>query len=93
MHRAFLERQVTIFAPSNQAMLDFDGSRNENLVLNHMTNIALKTDQFPEKLTSLVTGNPPLWISRQRDGLFVNQAKIVKENVRKRSVRGDEQVS
>ena len=40
---------------------------NENLVLNHMTNVAIKTHQMTErKLSSLVTGGPPLWITRHR---------------------------
>ena len=40
---------------------------NENLILNHMTNVAVKTHQLTErKLSSLVTGGPPLWITRHR---------------------------
>ena len=40
---------------------------NENLILNHMTNVAVKTHQMTErKLSSLVTGGPPLWITRHR---------------------------
>lgn len=111
LHRAFLERQVTLFAPRNEAMLANKGRRTENLILNHMTNIALRTSQLPEKLTSLVTGygfvvvgsaqqistkfcrNPPLWITQDRTGLYVNQAKITRENIQARSTRGDEQVS
>ena len=39
----------------------------ENLVLNHMTNVAVKTHQMTDrKLSSLVTGGPPLWITRHR---------------------------
>ena len=39
----------------------------ENLVLNHMTNVAVQTHQIKDrKLSSLVTGGPPLWITRQR---------------------------
>ena len=50
--------------------------RTENLILNHMSNIALRTGQLPEKMTSLVTGNPPLWITRDRRGIYVNQGAI-----------------
>ena len=50
--------------------------RTENLILNHMSNIALRTGQLPEKMTSLVTGNPPLWITRDRRGIYVNQGPL-----------------
>ena len=95
LHRAFLDRQVTLFAPTNAAMAAFKGRRHsENLILNHMTNIALRVDQFPEKLTTLVAGNPPLWVTRSRvRGVSVNQAEIVRENLNGRSERGDEQVT
>ena len=66
--------------------------KTENLILNHMSNIALRTGQLPEKMTSLVTGNPPLWITRDRGGIYVNQAKVLAENIEGRSERGDEQV-
>lgn len=92
LHQAFLARQVTLFAPTDSALRKYDGPRNENLILNHMTNIALSVQQLPEKLTSLVTGNPPLWISNRRDGIFVNQAQILRDNIQSRSDRGDEQV-
>ena len=58
-----------------------------------MSNIALRTGQLPEKMTSLVTGNPPLWITRDRRGIYANQAKVLAENIEGRSKRGDEQVS
>jgi hypothetical protein len=45
LHRAFLDRQVTLFAPTNHAVLAFKGKKTENLILNHMTNIALQTNQ------------------------------------------------
>ena len=58
-----------------------------------MSNIALRTGQLPEKMTSLVTGNPPLWITRDRKGIYANQARVLAENIEGRSKRGDEQVS
>lgn len=92
LHRALLDRQVSLFAPTNAAMARYQGRATESLILNHMTNIALMVEQLPEKMTSLVTGNPPLWITEDRNGIFVNQARIVRENIRARSSRGDEQV-
>ena len=101
LHRAFLSRQVTLFAPSNAAVAAFKaagGRSTEDLVLNHLANIALGTEQLPDRLSSLVTGNPPLWVSRERRGrdgrvdTFVNQARIVRPDLAARSERGDEQV-
>jgi hypothetical protein len=40
-----------------------------------------------------VTGNPPLWVIRDRTGMYINQAKITVKNTEARSKRGDEQVS
>ncbi len=45
LHKAFLDRAVTLFAPNNQAMRRFRGRRNENLILNHMTNVAIFSNQ------------------------------------------------
>ena len=94
LHRSFLNRQVTLFAPTNSALAKFKGRKHsENLILNHMTNIALRVDQFPEKLTTLVTGNPPLWMVKSRTrGVSINQARILRENLGARSERGDEQM-
>ena len=92
LHKAFLDRQVTLFAPTNDALRRHAGRHTENLILNHMTNIALLADQFPEKLASLVTGNPPLWVTRDRGGVFVNEARVVRGDIMARSSRGDEQV-
>ncbi len=83
---------MTIFVPTNDAFRGFDGRKTENLIINHIGNIALSTQQFPEKLTSWVTGNPPLWVTKNRNGIFINQAKIIKENVGARSINGDQQV-
>ena len=45
LHKAFLDRAVTVFAPNNYAMQRFRGRRNENLVLNHMSNVAIFSDK------------------------------------------------
>ncbi len=76
----------------------FRGRRNENLALNHMTNIGILESQMREKLVSLVTGSPPLWVTRKRshtDGsvkTFVNQAEILQADILARSHRGDQQI-
>ena len=64
----FIINEIRYFVPFKQTIqylqTDID---NENLILNHMTNVAVKTHQMTErKLSSLVTGGPPLWITRHR---------------------------
>ena len=65
LHSAYMGRQVTILVPTNAAMAEYRGQRGEDLVLNHLVNrIVLEDSLGPEaRLNSLVTGNPPLWVS------------------------------
>ena len=86
-----MDRQITIFAPTNSAVERFTGARDENLVLNHMTNVAIGAEQMEERISTLVTGNPPLWVSRDRRGIFVNQAQIITANLDARSESGEQQ--
>lgn len=78
-------------------MSKFRGKRDENLVLNHMTNVAILAHQLDESLVSLVTGSPPLWVTRKRsvtDGhtqTFINQAEILQADISARSSKGDQQ--
>ena len=67
LHSAYMGRQVTILVPTNAAMAEYRGQRGEDLVLNHLVNrIVLEDSLGPEaRLNSLVTGNPPLWVSFQ----------------------------
>ena len=98
LHQAFLERPITLFAPTNDAMRKFKGRKDENLALNHMSNVAILENQLEESLVSLVTGNPPLWITRDRspfDGntrIFINQAQIIQADIKARSPKGDKQI-
>ena len=40
---------------------------HENLILNHMTNVAIFSRHLAnQKLGSLVTGGPPLWVTHHR---------------------------
>ena len=78
LQTAYLNRQITLFAPTNEAIKEWEFQRqrgrsyhqrevdHENLILNHMTNVAIYAGQLQHKLTSLVTGGPPLWITRHR---------------------------
>ncbi|XP_047100720.1 fasciclin-1 isoform X1 [Schistocerca piceifrons] len=73
-------RQVTVFAPTNLAFQNYkarDG--DENIILYHMTNLAHSLDQLGHKVLSELDGNPPLWITRRRDTIFVNNARVLTE--------------
>ena len=69
------------------------GKRGENLALNHMVNVAILENQMHENLVSLVTGSPPLWITKDRsptngqDRTFINQAEIIQSDIEGRSSR------
>ena len=79
--------------PTNEAMYKFKGQKGENLVLNHMVNVAIFEHHMEESLTSLVTGNPPLWVTRHRSKIdgqtktYINQAEILQSDIRARSRR------
>ena len=79
-------------------MLTYKGLKNENLILNHMANIAIMAHQLEESLVSLVTGSPPLWVTRRRSRLdgraltFINQAEILQADIFARTARGDQQI-
>uniref|UniRef100_A0A0K2UEZ8 Fasciclin1like [Megachile rotundata] n=1 Tax=Lepeophtheirus salmonis TaxID=72036 RepID=A0A0K2UEZ8_LEPSM len=94
LHRAFMERSITIFAPSNEALASAQLShrRNEDLILNHFTNLALKKVQLSKELTSLVTGNPRLWVKREGNNVFINQGRIINFDIQGVSPRGEQQV-
>ena len=99
LHQAFLDRPITLFVPTNDAMFKYKGKiRDENLALNHMANVAIMEHQLEESLVSLVTGSPPLWVTRKRsrsDGTpetFINQARIVQPDILARTSRGDQQI-
>ena len=63
LHQAFLNRPITLFIPTNDAMKKYKGVKDENLALNHMANVAILAHQLDESLVSLVTGSPPLWVN------------------------------
>ncbi|XP_012283312.1 fasciclin-1 isoform X2 [Orussus abietinus] len=74
-------RQVTIFAPTNLAFQKYNRS-TDDIVLYHMTNLALTTDQLGDSVSSELEGNPPLWITKKRgpygeEEVYINNAKIL----------------
>lgn len=59
--------------------------------------MALTTDKLDQSVSSELPGNPPLWIAR-RDAnanqydLYVNDARVVRGDIKSLSSRQDEQV-
>eukprot|EP00096_Caligus_rogercresseyi_P009892 TRINITY_DN3461_c0_g1_i1.p1 TRINITY_DN3461_c0_g1~~TRINITY_DN3461_c0_g1_i1.p1 ORF type:complete len:396 (+),score=76.15 TRINITY_DN3461_c0_g1_i1:53-1240(+) len=93
LHQAFIDRSVTIFAPSDAAFSDSNSFRDpESLLLNHFCNLALRKAVLPNKLSSLVTGNPPLWVRKEQGDVFINQARIWNPDLLGVSRRGEDQV-
>ena len=62
-----------------------------------LANVALTTDKLDQSVSSELPGNPPLWIAR-RDAsayqydLYVNDARVIRGDVKAMSSRQDEQV-
>lgn len=60
-------------------------------------NVALTTDKLDQSVSSELPGNPPLWIAR-RDAssyqydLYVNDARVIRGDIKAMSSRQDEQV-
>jgi len=90
-------RQATVFAPNNEAMANFQGEKGRDLLLYHIANVALTTDNLDQSVSSELPGNPSLWISR-RDAtptvydLYINDAKVVAGNILATSTSDDKQV-
>lgn len=90
-------RQATVFAPNNEAMRAYDGPKDQDLLLYHLANVALTTDKLDQSVSSELPGNPPLWIAR-RDAnayqfdLFVNDARVVRGDIKANSIQQDQQV-
>ncbi|XP_067203321.1 fasciclin-1 isoform X3 [Linepithema humile] len=73
-------RHVTVFAPTNRAFQKYSGN-TKNLVLYHISNRPLKIEVLPPSISSELEGNPPLWITKTKDGteVYINNAKILME--------------
>ncbi|CAH0725262.1 unnamed protein product, partial [Brenthis ino] len=73
-------RQMTLFAPTNEAFQRFSGEKDESLVLFHISNLATTLTNLDFSISSELDGNPPLWITRRRDAMhddiYVNNAKV-----------------
>ena len=71
--RAYLDRRVTILVPTNEAMAKFRGPRGEALALNHFINSIVVEAEVGDKLGSLATGSPPVWVTKRSGWLYFSQ--------------------
>ncbi|XP_045765783.1 fasciclin-1 isoform X3 [Maniola jurtina] len=73
-------RQMTLFAPTNEAFQRYSGEMDDSLVLFHISNLATTLANLDYSISSELDGNPPLWITRRRDtmhdDIYVNNAKV-----------------
>ncbi|XP_017111214.1 fasciclin-1 isoform X7 [Drosophila elegans] len=69
-------RSCTIFVPTNEAFQRYKSKTAH--VLYHITTEAFTQKQLPNTVTSDMTGNPPLYITKNSNGdIFVNNARII----------------
>jgi len=83
---------VTVFAPTNTAMSKYRGLRGEKLILNHLVNSVVMDRDIPDRLSSLVTGSPPIWVTRRSGWLYLNQARATERDIQLTSDSGLQQV-
>ena len=86
-----MSRQVTLLVPNNKAMMEYRGRRGEDLVLNHLINRIVIEEKLGNRVNSLVTGNPPLWITKRSAWLYFNHARVLERNINLSSDTGEEQ--
>ncbi|TRY68541.1 hypothetical protein TCAL_07251 [Tigriopus californicus] len=86
----FIQNEITVFAPSNDAMNKFDGPKDENFVRNHMVNIAVRIggNGEPSRITqvpSMLPGSPPLYVTKDGGNFYVNGAELIMRNLKAKS--------
>jgi len=89
---AFLSRRVTVLVPNDKAMSEYRGRRGEDLALNHFINSIVVEDEVGDRLSSLVTGSPPIWITKRSGWLYFSQARALERSIKLTSDSGEEQM-
>ncbi|XP_052749257.1 fasciclin-1 [Galleria mellonella] len=73
-------RQLTMFAPTNEAFQRYNGEMDDSLVLYHISNLATTLTNLDYAISSEFDGNPPLWVTRRKDhmhdDIYINNAKV-----------------
>uniref|UniRef100_A0A8D8RD41 Fasciclin-1 n=1 Tax=Cacopsylla melanoneura TaxID=428564 RepID=A0A8D8RD41_9HEMI len=77
-------KQLTLFAPTNRAFQNHAIATDKSDLINyHLSNQAITLSQLGSKVSTELTGNPPLWVTRrplahgQGEDIYVNNAKVV----------------
>ncbi|XP_017777397.1 PREDICTED: fasciclin-1-like [Nicrophorus vespilloides] len=71
-------RELTIFAPTNKAFKNFNGTITPNLVLYHVVPMARTLENLHEaSLDPILEEHPPLWINNDGKNIFINNARLL----------------
>jgi hypothetical protein len=72
-------------------MSEYRGRRGEALVLNHFINSIVVEEELGDRLSSLVSGSPPIWVTKRSGWLYFSQARALERNIKLTSDSGEEQ--
>merc|ERR1711936_282629 len=96
--KQYLSNELTIFAPSDNAMNKYNGLKDDQFILNHMVNVVVQMQERASsyysdvtRVSSLLPGSPPLWMTKQNSDYFVGGAKIIMRNLLAQSKTGRKQ--
>jgi len=92
LHKAYTDRQITVFVPTDASMLDYRGRRGEDFALNHIVNSLEIESALGGRLSSLVAGGPPIWVTKRSAWIYFNQARVLEKNIFLDLGRGEQQV-
>lgn len=89
----YLQNELTIFAPSDKAMRKYVGVKDDQFIINHMVNVVVQVADRASysdvtRVSSLLPGSPPLWMTRRGTEYFIGGAKIIMRNLQATSDRG-----
>lgn len=72
--------EMTVFVPTNEAFEWFSGGNLNDIINYHMAWYAKQTkDLKTGHLTTVLEENPPLWVTKLEDDIFINNARIIPE--------------
>jgi len=86
----YLQNELTVFAPSDTAMAKFKGAKDDQFILNHMVNVVVQVADRASysdvtRVSSLLPGSPPLWLTQKGPNYYVGGAKIIMRNLEARA--------
>lgn len=69
---------VTVFAPTNKAFQSFGGNLHSRLSAYHIVKGAKTLMDLDGPLFPIAEEYPPVWVSKQNDDVYVNNAKVIR---------------